>query len=105
MCDYSSAKNRKRRKKNPRKKQTKRRRNGQEYCRTNHLQRSRWTALRNARSGRGTCRLHDAALEVTAMKNEFRRHYKEHVMSALQERHGHKNAHHIPKLEKFVIST
>src|SRR6201987_6238197 len=39
------------------------------------------------------------------MENEFRRHYKEQVMPALQKRHGYKNAHQIPKVEKVVINT
>src|SRR3954463_7959528 len=39
------------------------------------------------------------------MENEFRRHYKEHVMPALRERHGYKNLHQIPKVEKVVINT
>src|SRR2546428_9074996 len=39
------------------------------------------------------------------MENEFRRHYKEHVMAALQERHGYKNVHQIPKVEKVVVNT
>src|SRR5262245_26942134 len=36
------------------------------------------------------------------MENEFRRHYKEHVIPALQKRHGYKNVHQI---EKVVINT
>ena len=39
------------------------------------------------------------------MENEFRRHYKEHVMPALQKQHGYKNVHQIPKVEKVVINT
>src|SRR3954468_1817956 len=39
------------------------------------------------------------------MENEFRRHYKEHVMPALQKLHGYKNVHKIPKVEKVVINT
>src|SRR5213082_811218 len=39
------------------------------------------------------------------MENEFRRHYKEHVMAALQKVHGYKNVHQIPKVEKVVINT
>ena len=39
------------------------------------------------------------------MENEFRRHYKEHVMPALQKHHGYKNVHQIPKVEKVVINT
>src|SRR6185369_14931477 len=39
------------------------------------------------------------------MENEFRRHYKENVMPALQKHHGYKNPHQIPKVEKVVINT
>ena len=39
------------------------------------------------------------------MENEFRRHYKENVMPALQKRHGYNNVHQIPKVEKVVINT
>src|SRR5215510_5907399 len=39
------------------------------------------------------------------MENEFRRHYKESVMPALQKRHGYRNVHQIPKVEKVVINT
>jgi large subunit ribosomal protein L5 len=39
------------------------------------------------------------------MENEFRRHYKEHVMPELQKRHGYQNVHQIPKVEKVVINT
>jgi len=39
------------------------------------------------------------------MENEFRRHYKEHVMPVLRKRHGYKNVHQIPKGEKVVINT
>src|SRR5919204_6235924 len=39
------------------------------------------------------------------MENEFRRHYKEHVMPALQKRHGYKNVHQIPRVEKVVVNT
>jgi large subunit ribosomal protein L5 len=39
------------------------------------------------------------------MENEFRRHYKERVMPALQTRHGYKNLHQIPRVEKVVINT
>jgi large subunit ribosomal protein L5 len=37
--------------------------------------------------------------------NEFYRDYKERVMPALRERHGYKNVHQIPKVEKVVINT
>lgn len=39
------------------------------------------------------------------MKNEFYQDYKERVMPALRERHGYKNLHQIPKVEKVVINT
>jgi large subunit ribosomal protein L5 len=37
--------------------------------------------------------------------NEFYRHYRESVMPTLQKRHGYKNVHQIPKVEKVVINT
>ena len=39
------------------------------------------------------------------MENEFYQDYKERVMPALQEQHGYKNVHQIPKVEKVVINT
>jgi large subunit ribosomal protein L5 len=39
------------------------------------------------------------------MENEFYRDYKERVMPALRERHGYKNFHQIPKVEKIVVNT
>src|SRR5881392_3563377 len=39
------------------------------------------------------------------MENEFYRDYKERVMPALRERHGYKNVHQIPKVEKVVVNT
>jgi large subunit ribosomal protein L5 len=39
------------------------------------------------------------------MENEFYRHYKDRVIPALRERHGYKNVHQIPKVEKVVINT
>src|SRR4029078_9263020 len=39
------------------------------------------------------------------MENEFRRHYKENVMPALQKQHGYTNPHQVPKVEKVVINT
>ena len=39
------------------------------------------------------------------MENEFYQHYKERVIPALQEQHGYKNIHQIPKVEKVVINT
>jgi large subunit ribosomal protein L5 len=39
------------------------------------------------------------------MENEFYKEYKERVMPAMRERHGYKNLHQIPKIEKVVINT
>jgi Ribosomal protein L5 len=39
------------------------------------------------------------------MKNEFYKDYKERVMPALQQQHGYKNVHQVPKVEKVVINT
>ncbi len=39
------------------------------------------------------------------MENEFYKHYKERVMPALQQQHGYKNVHQVPKVEKVVINT
>ncbi|HEY2125534.1 MAG TPA: 50S ribosomal protein L5 [Chthoniobacterales bacterium] len=39
------------------------------------------------------------------MENEFYQDYKARVMPALKERHGYKNLHQIPKVEKVVINT
>src|ERR1700724_2904519 len=39
------------------------------------------------------------------MENEFYRDYKERVMPALQNQHGYKNVHQVPKVEKVVINT
>jgi large subunit ribosomal protein L5 len=39
------------------------------------------------------------------MENEFYRDYKERVMPALRERHGYKNIHQIPRVEKVVVNT
>src|SRR4051795_12892731 len=38
-------------------------------------------------------------------ENEFYRHYQDRVMPALKERHGYKNVHQIPKVEKVVVNT
>jgi large subunit ribosomal protein L5 len=38
-------------------------------------------------------------------ENEFYRDYQERVVPALKERHGYKNVHQIPKVEKVVINT
>jgi large subunit ribosomal protein L5 len=37
--------------------------------------------------------------------NEFYQQYKERVIPALQQQHGYKNVHQIPKVEKVVINT
>src|SRR5436190_24131547 len=39
------------------------------------------------------------------MENEFYRDYKERVIPALQEQHGYKNVHQVPKVDKVVINT
>ena len=39
------------------------------------------------------------------MENEFYRDYKERVVPALRERHGYKNIHEVPKVEKVVVNT
>jgi large subunit ribosomal protein L5 len=39
------------------------------------------------------------------MENEFYNDYKDRVMPAMRERHGYKNVHQIPKVEKVVINT
>jgi len=39
------------------------------------------------------------------MENEFYKDYKERVMPALQQQHGYKNVHQVPKVEKVVINT
>ena len=39
------------------------------------------------------------------MKNEFYQDYTERVIPALQQQHGYKNVHQIPKVEKVVINT
>jgi large subunit ribosomal protein L5 len=39
------------------------------------------------------------------MENEFYRDYKERVVPALRERHGYKNLHQIPRVEKVVLNT
>ena len=39
------------------------------------------------------------------MENEFYKHYKERVMPALQQQHGYKNVHQVPKVEKVVLNT
>src|SRR5712675_1924309 len=39
------------------------------------------------------------------MENEFYKYYKERVMPALQQQHGYKNVHQVPKVEKVVVNT
>jgi large subunit ribosomal protein L5 len=39
------------------------------------------------------------------MENEFYKDYKQRVMPALQQLHGYKNVHQVPKVEKVVINT
>ena len=39
------------------------------------------------------------------MNNEFYQYYKDRVVPALQQQHGYKNVHQIPKVEKVVINT
>src|SRR6184192_3906841 len=39
------------------------------------------------------------------MENEFYKYYKERVMPALQQQHGYKNIHQVPKVDKVVINT
>src|SRR5258705_9949371 len=38
------------------------------------------------------------------MENEFYKYYKERVMPALQQQHGYKNVHQVPKVEKVVTN-
>jgi large subunit ribosomal protein L5 len=39
------------------------------------------------------------------MENEFYKHYKDRVVPALQQQHGYKNIHRVPKVDKVVINT
>jgi len=39
------------------------------------------------------------------MENEFYIHYRDRVMPALREKHGYKNVHQIPRVEKIVVNT
>jgi large subunit ribosomal protein L5 len=39
------------------------------------------------------------------MENEFYKDYKDRVVPALQQEHGYKNIHQVPKVEKVVINT
>jgi large subunit ribosomal protein L5 len=38
-------------------------------------------------------------------ESEFYRHYQENVLPTLRQRHGYKNVHEVPKVEKVVINT
>jgi large subunit ribosomal protein L5 len=39
------------------------------------------------------------------MAVELYKHYKERVIPALQQKHGYKNIHQVPKVEKVVVNT
>ena len=39
------------------------------------------------------------------MAAEFHQFYKQRVVPALQEKHGYKNVHQVPKVEKVVVNT
>ena len=39
------------------------------------------------------------------MALELLNHYKQHVVPALQQRHGYKNAHQVPRVEKVVVNS
>ena len=39
------------------------------------------------------------------MENEFYKDYKERVIPTLQQQHGYKNIHQVPKVEKVVVNT
>ena len=39
------------------------------------------------------------------MENEFYQYYKERVVPALKQKHGYKNVHQVPKVEKVVVNT
>ncbi len=39
------------------------------------------------------------------MAVELYTHYKERVIPALQEKHGYKNVHQVPKINKVVVNT
>ena len=42
---------------------------------------------------------------ATQLNHELLDEYKNRVMPALREKHGYKNLHQIPKMEKVVINT
>ena len=39
------------------------------------------------------------------MALELLNHYKQHVVPALQQRHGYKNAHQVPRVQKVVVNS
>jgi len=39
------------------------------------------------------------------MAAEFHQYYKQRVIPALQEKHGYKNVHQVPRVEKVVVNT
>ena len=39
------------------------------------------------------------------MPGEFYKYYQKTVIPALQERHGYKNVHQVPKIQKVVVNT
>lgn len=39
------------------------------------------------------------------MQSELQKEYKERVIPILQEKHGYKNIHQVPKIEKVIINT
>ena len=39
------------------------------------------------------------------MAVELLNHYKQRVIPALQEKHGYKNAHQVPRVEKVVVNS
>src|SRR3954463_13604543 len=39
------------------------------------------------------------------MENEFYIHYRDRVMPALREKHGYKNVHQVPRVQKIVVNT
>jgi large subunit ribosomal protein L5 len=49
--------------------------------------------------------LNQLGMTESEMENEFYKDYKERVMAALQQQHGYKNVHEVPKVEKVVINT
>ena len=41
---------------------------------------------------------------IPFMEVELYNEYKKHVVPALKEKHGYKNVHQIPRLEKVVVN-